>query len=301
MRNTAIFILLLVAMLGCGGKPSSNAQPNADQPNDPNSGENVPDAWKVGKAASIEKVMLRTSDGIDLSANFRPAAEGSNAKVPAFICIPMLSRTKSDYDSFSELLSEVGIASLALDLRGHGESTMGGKIRFRSFDEKQWNECLKDVNAAIGWMKNRPEIDQRYVGLIGASIGANFALKAGNRDDVSLVIALSPGLDYHGVKIEEDAVKIGPKAIYIICTDGDTAAKETADKLSQIMDPGTEVRIIENEKSHGTEMFRLPFFQEGVIRWITDKIGEMYRADLNDTSDGKIKKSVKIPANAQGN
>lgn len=283
-------------MCGCAGKASSNADPNADKPNDPNSGKNVPEAWKVGKAASIENIMLKTSDGIELSANFRPAAEGSNTKVPAFICIPMLSRTKSDYDSFSELLSEVGIASLAIDLRGHGESTMGGKIRFRSFNEKQWNECMKDVNAAIGWLKNRPEIDQRYVGLIGASIGANFALKAGNRDDIRLVIALSPGLDYRGVKIEEDAVKIGAKAVYIICTDGDATAKEAADKLSQIMNPATEVRIIENDKLHGTEMFRIPFFQEGLIRWITDKIGEMYRGDLNYKPAGKKEKQVKIPA-----
>jgi dienelactone hydrolase len=296
MRNTAIFILLLlIVMLGCGGKASSNAESDAD-PNDPNSGKNVPEAWKVGKAASTEEVMLKTSDGIQLAANFRPAAEGSSGKVPAFICIPMLSRTKSDYDSFTELLSEVGIASLAIDVRGHGESTMGGKIRFRSFNEKQWNECLKDVNAAIGWLKSRPEVDQRYIGLIGASIGANFALKAGNRDDIRLVIALSPGLDYKGVKIEEDAAKIGPKAVYIICTDGDAVAKEAADKLSQIMNPATEVKIIENEKSHGTEMFRIPFFQEGLIRWITDNIGKLYRGDLNDTSDGKIKKQVTIPA-----
>ena len=165
----SIYALILVFLFGCGGK----ANTAADQENSPpaNEGRDIPVAWKIGEAAPIEDVSFTTSDGIEIAASYRPAAGEPSGKVPGLICIPMLSRTRSDYDDFTKLLSEIGIASIAIDVRGHGDSTMDGRIRFSRFTEKDWNECTKDVNAAMGWLRKRGDVDERYIGVIGASIG----------------------------------------------------------------------------------------------------------------------------------
>ncbi|MBU1023694.1 alpha/beta hydrolase, partial [bacterium] len=239
------------------------------------------------------------SDGIEIAGSFRPAAV-NKTDAPAMVCVPMLGRTRSDYNLFAKLLSEIGIASLAIDIRGHGDSKMDGKIRYSSFKEKQWNECVNDVNAAIGWLASHKNVDSEFIGLIGASIGANFVLKVGSRREVKLVIALSPGLDYHGVNIEKDAAKIHDKPVYVVATGGDEYSKETVSKLSQIMIKDADIEIIEDQNKHGTDMFRIPAFQEKLIRWISDNFAELKRQALTERDMAEKKKNQARPTPVTG-
>ena len=269
-----LLLILAVVLAGC---PSGNSNSSdSDSTQIANEGRDIPTSWKIGDAADKQDVIIKTSDGIEIAGSFRPSA-GNRTNTPAMVCVPMMGQTRSDYNLFTKLMSEIGIATLAIDLRGHGDSKMGGKIRFSSFKEKQWNECVRDINASIGWLAANDNVDREVIGLIGASIGANFVLKVGSRREVKIVVALSPGLDYRGVKIEKDAAKIHDKPVYVLATDGDKYSNETVSKLSQIMDKNTDVEIIEGYKQHGTRMFDIPAFQEKLIRWISDNLAEIHR------------------------
>ncbi len=283
-----LILLLATALLltGCPAKTSPDSE--VDSPTATNEGRGIPESWKIGEAMDIEDVMLKTSDGVEIAASFRPAA-GNAEKSPAMVCVHMLGKTRKEYNSLTKQLSEIGIASLAIDIRGHGDSKMGGKIRYSSFSDKQWNECVKDVNAAIGWLISRDNIDKRFLGLIGASIGANFVIKAGSRREVKIVVALSPGLEYHGVQIEKDAAKMHEKPVYVVVTDGDKYAFETATKLAQIMQKQVEIEVIHERDYHGTDMFRIPAFQEGLINWIGNHLGDMVREALTEEDMAKKK------------
>ncbi len=284
-------LLLLLAtaltLTGCPNRTSSDSDSNSQI--EANEGRGIPESWKIGQAQPIEDVMLTTSDGVKIAASHRPAA-GNAVKSPIMICVHMLGKTRQEFKPLTKQLSEIGVASLAIDIRGHGDSKMGGKIRYSSFSDKQWNECVKDVNAAIGWSLSRDDIDGRFLGLIGASIGANFVIKAGSRKEVKIVVALSPGLDYHGVQIEKDAAKIHEKPVFVVVTDGDEYCLETATKLAQVMQKQVEIQILEGRKQHGTDMFRIPAFQEGLIYWIGNNLGEMNREALTEEDLSKKKK-----------
>ena len=71
-----------------------------------------------------------------------------------------------------EVLAARGVASLAIDMHGHGES--GGE-RFH-VEMRHW---VADVRAAIDFLATRPEIDGRRVGAFGLSSGGTAILEAG--------------------------------------------------------------------------------------------------------------------------
>lgn len=86
-------------------------------------------------------------------------------------------------------LTRNGIAVLRYDERGTGEST--GK-----FEGATTPDFASDVRAAIDYLKTRPEIDQRKLGLIGHSEGGLIApMIAAKSEDVHFIVLLSgPGL-----------------------------------------------------------------------------------------------------------
>jgi dienelactone hydrolase len=288
-------IIILVMITGCADK--SKAETNQDTLT--SEGKNIPQAWKKGEASPIQDIRFTTSDGIEIAGSYRKPAGEAGEKAPGLLLIPMLSRTRKDYDEFSARLSESGFASLAIDIRGHGDSTMDGRIRFGRFTDKEWNDCIKDVNAAFGWLSNCGDVDPDYICVLGASIGANFVLKIGSRSEIAMVVALSPGEDYHGVQVIDDAKKIHEKPVYIIVADGDSYSYESSNKLAQVMDPSVELRVIKNNKKHGTQMFEIPFFQEDLIKWLTEKFTAMKMTDLTEKDLANKKgKRVEAPGTA---
>jgi hypothetical protein len=112
-----------------------------------------------------------------------------------------------------------------------------------------------------------------------------------------MVVALSPGLDYHGVTPKDYAAKIKGKPVYMVATDGDKYSADSVSAIAQAMDPATKVKIIENRKEHGTDMFRIPFFQEELIRWIKDQFDAMVREELNVDNPVKKGKAGAITGN----
>lgn len=78
---------------------------------------------------------------------------------------------KENYFELCELLAVRGVAALAIDLHGHGES--GGE-RF-CVHVHQW---VADVQAAIGFLETHPKIDGKRIGAFGLSSGGTAILEA---------------------------------------------------------------------------------------------------------------------------
>jgi pimeloyl-ACP methyl ester carboxylesterase len=95
----------------------------------------------------------------------------------------------------SDYLTKQGIAVLRYDDRGTASST-------GSFKDALTQDFAKDVEAAIDFLKTRPEINQQAIGLIGHSEGGIIApIVASNRpEDISFIILLA------GVTIPGDEV-----------------------------------------------------------------------------------------------
>jgi pimeloyl-ACP methyl ester carboxylesterase len=93
-------------------------------------------------------------------------------------------------EQYEQHFSKAGIATLAFDYRGLGES--GGFPRQRLSLRKH----RQDVDAAFEFFAGLPDIDASRVGLWGTSLGAMHALRvAAARDDVAAVVVQCPILD----------------------------------------------------------------------------------------------------------
>ncbi len=91
--------------------------------------------------------------------------------LPALIICHGALDFKENYFDLCEYLAGKGIASLAIDMHGHGAS--GGK-RFH-VNIKDW---VKDIRCAIDFLEQMPEINGNSIGVFGLSSGGTAVLEA---------------------------------------------------------------------------------------------------------------------------
>jgi pimeloyl-ACP methyl ester carboxylesterase len=170
----------------------------------------------------VQKVSFITKDGVTIVANYYP---NKSAKF-AGILVHMRPKTKESFDDLAKFLQKQGYTLLALDLRGHGESTesIKGKLDYNKFSEAEEKESINDlVSASLFLEKEGYPKDKQF--LIGASIGANLSFQfLSENPQVKAVILLSPGLNYRGVILENFKKEgLGEKIFVISALDDEPA------------------------------------------------------------------------------
>ncbi len=100
------------------------------------------------------------------------------------------------YESLARELAKIGIASLRVDLRGHGESVNKGKfdphvpVQQRISLEGEEN----DVCASFRYLKVVAGVDARRIGFVGASYSGEVMMVCARKDGYGKAyVALSPG------------------------------------------------------------------------------------------------------------
>jgi dipeptidyl aminopeptidase/acylaminoacyl peptidase len=129
-------------------------------------------------------VELRADDQSALSGTWRvPAGPGP---WPCVACIHGLTLTRSIFDEAAAALEAQGVASLRLELRGHGQS--GGALKEQGFADQ-----VADVRAAFQGLALLPGADPARRGLLGFSMGgAMAALLAQSDPGVKALAVWSP-------------------------------------------------------------------------------------------------------------
>ena len=123
--------------------------------------------------------------------------------------------------SVASRLAAEGIGALAIDLRGHGEST--GTLP--EGEAPDYSVLVRDVTAARRYLSSRGDVQPSRVGIAGASIGANLAVLEAAADPASPVSRCSPRrLDYRGLRIDAAMKKYGARPALLIASDDDPYA-----------------------------------------------------------------------------
>lgn len=107
--------------------------------------------------------VIKTPDGLSIAATFRP---GRSARSPAILLLHGVDASRATTASNAAWLARLGYATLAIDFRGHGQSSMAA----RSFG---LNEAL-DARAAFDWLKRHQH--GAPVAIIGISLGGAASL-----------------------------------------------------------------------------------------------------------------------------
>ena len=122
--------------------------------------------------ADYETVSFPSEDGVALKGWLvKPSRRA--VKSPAIIICHGIGANKSDFTELAASLVRRGFVVLLFDFRAHGDS--GGKRSSLGYHEQ------KDVIAALGYLKTRPEIEQKRIGIYGFSMGASTAILAAAR------------------------------------------------------------------------------------------------------------------------
>ncbi|MCH7768843.1 MAG: alpha/beta fold hydrolase [Nitrospinae bacterium] len=215
---------------------------------------------------SSKEVVLRAVDGVGIAATYYPPK--SPGQKPSVILLHMLNRTRSDWADFALALAQTDYAVLAIDLRGHGESTreVGS---WREFTPADFRAMVRDVEAAHEYLQDTPEADSERLAVIGASIGANVALLYGSRDpSVKTLVLLSPGLDYRGVTTAEAMKTYGGRPVLIAASREDAYSAQSSSTLDSLA-RGRHRLILYNGAGHGTRMFRkVPELKTTLLEWL---------------------------------
>jgi alpha-beta hydrolase superfamily lysophospholipase len=102
----------------------------------------------------------------------RPRAHGSR-KLPGVVFCHGLMANKEIYLGLCRKIANLGVAVLAIDLRGHGHS--GGASDFSKSEHM-------DIHAALEFLKARNDIDSGRLAVVGHSLGGIVATRACFRD-----------------------------------------------------------------------------------------------------------------------
>ena len=206
-----------------------------------------------------QPVTILAADGLELVGDYSIPVDQN--EYPSVLLLHMLNSSRQGWDPLIPVLVENGFAVLAIDMRGHGET--GG--------EMNWALAEQDVQAALDWLKDRNEVT--YVTVVGASIGANLALRAGANDStVSAVVALSPGLDYRGVTTEDaiEGLADGDVPALLIAARDDTFSAESVLALFTLSTGDIAARLYVDNR-HGTGLFwdNEPLLQQ-IVNWLIE-------------------------------
>ena len=158
-----------------------------------------------GAPYTAEDVVVRTSDGLRLNGTLTLPRDRPRGGLPAVVTITGSGPEDRDessglipgYRPFRELadtLGRRGIAVLRLDDRGVNGSD-GGTTTATSED------FANDIRAGVAYLRARPEIDRRRVGLVGHSEGGIIAPMIAATDTAIHAIVLMAGTASTGREI----------------------------------------------------------------------------------------------------
>ena len=216
----------------------------------------------------MEQVAIETTDGVKIAGVYQAGTAPKGA-----LLLHMMPAAKESWDAFASALHERGYHTLAIDLRGHGES-VGGPDGYRKFDDARHQSSIHDVEAGVQFLAEHGVAPGDLV-LIGASIGANLAIEyLAAHPEVREVVALSAGLNYHGVSAEHaiQTLQAGQR-IFLVSAEDDLVHgnAEMNRVLAELVPEGVEKKIlIYTRAGHGTDMFgkEEPDLDGEILAWL---------------------------------
>ena len=172
----------------------------------------------VFAAPKAQNITLSTQDGWSLAAVYQPAED----KDTTVVLLHDLGKKKEDFSSFEKALSKAGFGYLAVDLRGHGQST--GKGSYKTFAKEgadnPFNKMVQDGQTAVSFLRSKGVAPEHIV-LLGTGLGASVAAKTAQLvPDVEGIALISPNVNIRDVLVVP-ALRVYKGAVLIAASAGE--------------------------------------------------------------------------------
>ena len=206
-----------------------------------------------------ETITRLADDNTSLVADFYPAAEDA----PVILLLHMLNSNRAAWEPLIPALREAGYAVLNIDMRGHGDS--GGT--------RVWDSTIADMQGWVDWLAAEGQSGEAGLAIIGGSIGANVAIiSCAETETCHGAVALSPGLDYRGVKPESALVDgLADRSALLVAAQND-ASSSIAIRQMFLNAKGDVTARLYPGRAHGTRLFDSEYDSVSrlIIAWLDE-------------------------------
>mgnify|MGYP002632954680 CR=1 FL=1 len=202
-------------------------------------------------APPADQVTITTDDGLTLTGVWR--APVVTTGLPAVLLLHQYARDHNDFNLLLDGFAEAGIATLALDLRSHGDSDPA-TVPFGDLltDPTQLPE---DARAGLAWIQSQDDVDAARVGVMGLSVGANLAVVANHNRvawGVKTTVVVSANMERAQDLAGTTTLDLA-SSIYI-AADLEQPQADHADALGAITADPVDVRRVGGTSAHGVDL-----------------------------------------------
>ncbi len=246
VRMIPIIFLGLLLIAGCANPPDAptpSPMPTATPaPTVPIVPTSTPNSQAPPTMKGVFAVDLLTADGVPLKGDYyRPLAKDA----PGVTLIHGRGRTRSDWQLLGWQLMEQGFATLAIDLRGAGES--GGQA--------DAGERQQDVAAAVAFLQAQAEVNPKQLLLIGENDGSWWVLDyAAHHANIQAVALITPGIRANKTLLQKVMDAYGDRPIFIAVSDNPAIGDENAVQAARLLDElatGPHELVVLNDNAWG--------------------------------------------------
>lgn len=228
----------------------------------------------------IDTVTLTTQDGKRIVGDSVSVIGAQYAG----ILVPSMSATKLRYRDFAQVLKEGGFASIAVTLRGRGQSS-GGPDGYRTFSNAEHRQSILDLEAASQFLKSNG-FDLEHQFLVGASIGASLSSKfLAEHPKMKAAVLLSGGINSQRIDSEASIKKLRThQAVFFATSEDDRNNTQMNRILYNQVPPGVEKRIVVYKNAgHGISMFgkEHPDLATEIMNWLKSILERSTRRDVH--------------------
>jgi dienelactone hydrolase len=201
-------------------------------------------------APRAEPVRFPASDGEPVDGIFRPAGTGA----PAVLLVNGLVGGVAQWDAFVPHLHDAGFATLAYDGRGGVDVTA----------------LAEEVGGAVAFLRGRPDVDPRRLGIVGASVGGSTALLAvagPERRRLQAAVALSPRAAPALLALKAER-RYHPRHVLFL---SDQREQATVEPLTR---GALDSRSLVSEMTgHGVALLESVAYRRVVLDWLEQHLG----------------------------
>ncbi len=215
----------------------------------------APPKTDSAQTSAPQKVAINSPDGLKIVGTFYASAVSNS---PAILMLHQWGSDRKSFDGLAKQFQTGGIAALAIDGRGFGESVnkADGTIVSPSRTDAAVNGMKSDVAEAVKWLTQQSGVDKNRIGILGASYGSSLAvIDAADNPDIKAVALLSPGINYFGNLPTEPAIKTyGDRPILLVASENDAESAVAVRGLDALAVGDKHQIKIYPKAGHGTEI-----------------------------------------------
>jgi len=233
---------------------------------------------KKKKKGAVE-IDVQVRDGFHIIGQLDiPAKTTVKNKVPMVVFLHSIGEDHTEWGTFpAEIKAQLKVATLNLDLRGHGKSLLNKnsrKVYWQNFQTKDFKVFPYDVVDVLKYIKEQyPEIDSSKVAIVGTSLGANTALMTGSYGvNAKTIIMLSPMLNYKGFDLRLPIVKYGNHPLLFVVSKKDRYPYQSCLELIKFAQGKKQLKVYPYG-GNGVNLIKFqPDAKPLIINWIKESL-----------------------------